>query len=166
MHGSLLLYVGAGSVCLAILLLVTGLVSSGARADGVAGGLAAIERNYGQARARGGARRKRPAAQLELPAWSRALALRLSPSSVSASLQGRLDLAGNPPAWTPDRMLAAKGTANPPANRTCTASGAGHIPAAQAPAPSIFWSIWACVTTSTAPKPGSVTRHRPSIRRI
>lgn len=110
MHGSVLLYVGVGGVGLAILLLVAGLVSGGARADGVAGGLAAIDRNYGQARARGGARRGRPAAQLELPGWSRALALRLSPSSVGASLQRRLDLAGNPSTWTPDRILAAKGT--------------------------------------------------------
>ena len=37
------------------------------------------------------------------------LAVRLSPSGITATLRRRLDLAGNPSAWTPDRILAAKG---------------------------------------------------------
>jgi tight adherence protein C len=44
-----------------------------------------------------------------LPGWLRALAVRLSPSGIAEKLQHRLDLAGNPTAWTPDRILAAKG---------------------------------------------------------
>jgi tight adherence protein C len=43
------------------------------------------------------------------PGWLRSIALRLSPSGVAHGLQHRLDLAGNPPTWTPDRVLAAKG---------------------------------------------------------
>jgi len=39
----------------------------------------------------------------------RSLALRLSPSGIAAKIQHRLDLAGNPGRWTPDRLLAAKG---------------------------------------------------------
>jgi len=44
-----------------------------------------------------------------LPGLMRGLALRLSPSGIAGSLQRRLDLAGNPGRWTPDRVLAAKG---------------------------------------------------------
>lgn len=43
------------------------------------------------------------------PGWLRLIALRLSPTGVATRLQRRLDLAGNPPTWTPDRVLAAKG---------------------------------------------------------
>ncbi|MET9232491.1 type II secretion system F family protein [Lentzea sp. NPDC003310] len=43
------------------------------------------------------------------PSWLRSIALRLSPAGVAAGLQRRLDLAGNPVTWTPDRVLAAKG---------------------------------------------------------
>jgi tight adherence protein C len=44
-----------------------------------------------------------------LPGWLRVLAVRLSPSGIGTTLQRRLDLAGNPSGWTPDRILAAKG---------------------------------------------------------
>ncbi|HEX8869576.1 MAG TPA: type II secretion system F family protein, partial [Lentzea sp.] len=43
------------------------------------------------------------------PSWLRSLGLRLSPAGVAMRLQHRLDLAGNPPTWTPDRILAFKG---------------------------------------------------------
>jgi tight adherence protein C len=43
------------------------------------------------------------------PSWLRSIAVRLSPAGVAHGLQRRLDLAGNPPTWTPDRVLAAKG---------------------------------------------------------
>ena len=46
-----------------------------------------------------------------MPGWVRGLAVRLSPSGISSTLQRRLDLAGNPERWTPDRILAAKGLA-------------------------------------------------------
>jgi tight adherence protein C len=44
-----------------------------------------------------------------LPGWLRVLAVRLSPAGIATTLQRRLDLAGNPSRWTPDRILAAKG---------------------------------------------------------
>lgn len=43
------------------------------------------------------------------PGWLRQIAVRMSPAGVGATLQRKLDLAGNPPTWTPDRVLAAKG---------------------------------------------------------
>jgi tight adherence protein C len=43
------------------------------------------------------------------PSWLRLIALRLSPAGIAYHLQRRLDLAGNPSSWTPDRILAAKG---------------------------------------------------------
>ncbi|MDF2146407.1 type II secretion system F family protein [Knoellia sp. p5-6-4] len=41
---------------------------------------------------------------------TRRLAFRLSPSGASSSLSRRLDLAGNPEKWTPERVMGAKGT--------------------------------------------------------
>jgi tight adherence protein C len=43
------------------------------------------------------------------PGWLRQIAVRMSPAGVGATLQRKLDLAGNPPTWSPDRVLAAKG---------------------------------------------------------
>lgn len=110
MNGSALLIIGVAGIGLAILVLVTGLLWGRARPDAVSGGLAAIERNYGLAQqSRGRSRHGGSAGRLELPGWSRALALKLSSSSVLPSLQRRLDIAGNPGTWTVDRILAAKG---------------------------------------------------------
>ena len=47
----------------------------------------------------------------QVPRWPRALAQWLSRPGVRVSLQRRLDLAGNPAGWSPDRMLAVKGLA-------------------------------------------------------
>ena len=44
-----------------------------------------------------------------MPGWLRDVAARLSPDNVTERLQHRLDLAGNPSACTPDRVLAVKG---------------------------------------------------------
>jgi len=73
---------------------------------GVAGALAAIERRYAQG-SPGATEKASPLGAL--PGWMRALALRLSSSGIAAKLQHRLDLAGNPGRWNPDRVLAAKG---------------------------------------------------------
>lgn len=43
------------------------------------------------------------------PGWLQSLAVRLSPAGIAGRLQYRLDLAGNPAAWSPDRVLGAKG---------------------------------------------------------
>ncbi|MFD9704928.1 type II secretion system F family protein [Lentzea sp. NPDC059081] len=68
-----------------------------------AGSLALIETSYSAAPP------ATAATAAASPSWLRSIALRLSPSGVAAGLQRRLDLAGNPPTWTPDRVLAAKG---------------------------------------------------------
>lgn len=67
-----------------------------------AGSLALIESSYSAAVVS-------DTAAVQSPSWLRSIALRLSPAGVAFRLQRRLDLAGNPPAWTPDRVLAAKG---------------------------------------------------------
>jgi tight adherence protein C len=106
--GSYLLIGGVGAFGLGIALLVVGMLWSGSRARGVVGALASIERDYRQqsAVARPGPSSRGSA---ELPTWARRLAKRLSPAGVGASLQRRLDLAGNSGNWTPDRILAVKG---------------------------------------------------------
>ena len=73
---------------------------------GTARALAVIEQGYSQiAPGRASARRRAASS----PGWLRAIAGRLSPSGAAAALQHRLDIAGNPGTWTPDRVLAAKG---------------------------------------------------------
>ncbi len=110
MTGSLLLMTGAGAIGIGIGLLTIGLLSAKSKARGVAGALAAIDRSYGQVPAASVGRPGRTTGKvLELPGWARSLAVRLSPSGVTSSLQRRLDLAGNAGAWTADRILAAKG---------------------------------------------------------
>lgn len=108
MSGSLLLAGGAGAIGLGVGLLTTGLLSPRSRQRGVSRAIASIDRYYGQQSPAQPARRD-PGASTELPGWARSLALRLSPTGVAASLQRRLDLAGNSASWTADRILAAKG---------------------------------------------------------
>lgn len=67
-----------------------------------AGSLALIETSYSVAL-------PETATERSSPSWLRSIALRLSPTGIAHHLQRRLDLAGNPPTWTPDRVLAAKG---------------------------------------------------------
>jgi tight adherence protein C len=103
--GFVLLAGGLGALGLGIALLVMGVLPARPGEGGVAGALTAIERRY--ARHTGGAAKADPFAKL--PGWLRGLALRLSSTGISAKLQRRLDLAGNPRNWTPDRILAVKG---------------------------------------------------------
>jgi len=88
-------------------LLVGGLIAvvpARSRERGVAHALAAIDQSYSHSSSAAA-----DDGDFLLPGWLRSLALRLSPSGVAAKLQRRLDLAGNPGRWTPDRVLAAKG---------------------------------------------------------
>jgi tight adherence protein C len=106
MTATVLLIGGVAALGLAIVLAVVSITARPAQ-DGVARALAAIDLHYTQ-HARIDVETKRdPFASL--PGWLRGLAVRLSPSGVGTTLQRRLDLAGNPSAWTPDRILAAKG---------------------------------------------------------
>jgi len=104
MSDPVLLAGGLAALGLAIALLVVAVVPARSRERGVAHSLAAIDQSYSQ--------RSPAAADSEdflLPGWLRSLALRLSPAGIAAKLQRRLDLAGNPGRWTPDRILAVKG---------------------------------------------------------
>ena len=104
MSGTVLLAGGLAALGLAIALLVVAVVPARPRERGVAHALAAIDQSYSQSSSTAAAD-----GDFLLPAWLRGLALRLSPSGITAKLQRRLDLAGNPGRWTPDRILAAKG---------------------------------------------------------
>lgn len=104
MSGTVLLTGGLAALGLAIALLVVAVVPAQSRERSVAHALAAIDQSYShssQAAAADG--------ELLLPGWLRNLAVRLSPAGIAAKLQRRLDLAGNPGRWTPDRILAVKG---------------------------------------------------------
>ena len=110
MSGSGLLAGGLIALGLGIALLVFALLSARSRQHGVAGALAEIERHYRHqdsalvGTSDGGR-------ETELPGWARSLALRLSPKGFGATLQRRLDLAGNSQRWTADKILAVKGVA-------------------------------------------------------
>jgi tight adherence protein C len=109
MPTSLMLLVGAGAVGAGLLVLVVTLALTSSQPSGVARSLAVIEqlRREGQV-----ARHELPAKErLLLPALDRfqRLGTVLSPSGAAASLQRRLDFAGNPGSWTVERLLGAKG---------------------------------------------------------
>jgi tight adherence protein C len=106
MTATVLLIGGVAALGLAIVLAV--LTISARPVEGsVARALATIDSHYTQ-HAPGEVEPKRdPFAAL--PGWLRVLAVRLSPAGIATTLQRRLDLAGNPSRWTPDRILAAKG---------------------------------------------------------
>jgi len=104
MSGPVLLAGGLAALGLAIALLVFAVLPGRSGDSGVAHALAAIEQGYSRRSGAG-----EDAEEFILPGWLRSLALRLSPSGIAAKLQRRLDLAGNPGRWTPDRILASKG---------------------------------------------------------
>jgi tight adherence protein C len=106
MTATVFLIGGLSAVGLAIVLAVVS-VSARPAEGGVAKALAAIDSHYTQ-QAPVEVEIKRDAFA-SLPGWLRGIAIRLSPSGITATLQRRLDLAGNPSGWTPDRILAAKG---------------------------------------------------------
>jgi len=104
---SVLLASALGALGLSIGILVVAVMPTRPTEGGVAGALAAIEKRYAQGVTDAAQQAADPFAAL--PGWLRALALRLSPSGITAKLQHRLDLAGNPDRWNPDRILAIKG---------------------------------------------------------
>jgi tight adherence protein C len=101
-----LLIVGVAALGAGIALAVIGLSARPAE-TGVARALTAIDTRYSLSAPTAVKAERDPFAAL--PSWIRGLAIRLSPSGVTATLQRRLDLAGNPAGWTPDRVLATKG---------------------------------------------------------
>lgn len=106
MPDSMLLDGGLGALGLAIAVLVLAVIPARSR-RGVPAALAAIAQSYTRQASAGPEKSSDPFAAL--PGWLRGLAVRLSPSGIGGTLQRRLDLAGNPARWTPDRLLAVKG---------------------------------------------------------
>jgi tight adherence protein C len=128
MSGPGLLYGGIAVLALAIFALAVAVMPKRREQRGVTRALATIERRYtrdtvgagrarvgagraggGAGRAGGGAGRAGGgAAPLKLPSWLPDVGARLSTAGSRTSLERRLDVAGNPAGWTPDRMLAIK----------------------------------------------------------
>jgi tight adherence protein C len=108
MSPNMLLAGGLAAIGLAIALLAWVLLSARARKQIVAQALSDIETIYSYS----AQARQDPQAADQFAALSgslRQLGLRMSPSGLHSTLQHRLDLAGNPPRWTADRILALKG---------------------------------------------------------
>jgi len=105
MAGSGLLFGGLAALVLAVFALVVAVVPTGRSKPGVARALTAIDRRYSRDTGTGGRTGTDP---FKLPGWLPDVAVRLSPSGARSSLQDRLDVAGNPGRWTPDRVLASK----------------------------------------------------------
>lgn len=104
---SVVLFGGLAAIVGSIIAVVVVLTAARPAPEGVPRALDLIENDYG---AKEPSKIDGARARFEsMPGWLRALALRLSPSGIADRLQHRLDLAGNPPAWSPDRILAAKG---------------------------------------------------------
>jgi len=103
---SALLIVGLAALVGAVALGTATFAGAGGRGE-VETGLLAIETRYGAPVVAPSTRDSRELSPLL--ARLRSVAARLSPSGVTASLQRRLDVAGNPSPWTPERVLAFKG---------------------------------------------------------
>lgn len=104
---SVVLFGGLAAIAGSIIAVVVVLTAARTAPEGVSRALDLIEHDYG---AKEPSKIDAARARFEsMPGWLRALALRLSPSGIADRLQYRLDLAGNPPGWSPDRILAAKG---------------------------------------------------------
>jgi tight adherence protein C len=104
MSGAALLYVGLGAMTLAMAVIVLTFMPKRAERPSIQRALATIEQQYS---------RDAPAAEksdpFQLPQWLERVAVVLSPAGIATIMQRRLDVAGNPPGWTTDRMLAVKG---------------------------------------------------------
>lgn len=107
MAGTMILIGALGAIGLAIGLVVLAVLPARTAQSGVARSLAAIEQRYARTVTATGSAGSDPLAAL--PGWVRGLAVRLSPSGMTASVQHRLDIAGNPGRWTPERVFAVKG---------------------------------------------------------
>lgn len=104
---TVLLFGGLAALVTAIVVVVATVTAARPAQEGVSRALASIEQDYA---AKDLTKADAVRASFEsMPDWLRVVAVRLSPSGIAAKLQHRLDLAGNPAAWTPDRILAAKG---------------------------------------------------------
>jgi tight adherence protein C len=108
MSASGLLYGGIAALVLAVFALAAAVMPKRQGKPGVTQALATIDRRYTRDVGTGG-RTGGGADLFKLPNWLPGMAVRLSPAGARNSMQRRLDLAGNPQRWTPDRMLTVKG---------------------------------------------------------
>jgi tight adherence protein C len=106
MPGSAFLIGGLGAIVLAIVAATVALMPERQSEPSVSRALTAIDRSYTREAA---ARAGQGGDPFKLPDWLQRLSERLSPAGVATTMQRRLDVAGNPSGWTPDRMLAIKG---------------------------------------------------------
>jgi tight adherence protein C len=106
MSPTILLACGLVAIGLAIALLASVMLSSWDHKQAVAQALSNIETVYSAQVPQDSPDADRYAA---LSGQLRQLGLRLSPPALRSTLQHRLDMAGNPPRWTADRILALKG---------------------------------------------------------
>jgi len=107
-HGAGLLYGGLAAIVLAIVVVAVALMPKRQGQPSVSQAVATIEKRYGRHAPPTSAGQARQS-QVELPEWLKGLAVGLSPSGVGSTMQRRLDVAGNPGSWTPDRILTVKG---------------------------------------------------------
>jgi tight adherence protein C len=106
MPGSAFLVGGLGAIVLAIVAATVALMPERQSEPSVSRALTAIDQSYTREAA---ARAGKGGDPYKLPDWLQRLSERLSPAGVATTMQRRLDVAGNPSGWTPDRMLAIKG---------------------------------------------------------
>lgn len=109
MSASGLLYGGIAALVLAVFALAGAVLPKRQGKPGVAQALATIDRRYTRNVSVGAGQAGGSAGPFKLPGWLPQMAARLSPAGARNSMQRRLDVAGNPGSWTPDRMLAVKG---------------------------------------------------------
>ena len=107
MSASGLLYGGIAALVLAVFALAIAVMPKRQGKPGVTQALATIDRRYTRDVGTGG--RTGGTDLFKLPGWLPDMAVRLSPVGARNSMQRRLDRAGNPERWTPERMLAVKG---------------------------------------------------------
>ncbi len=106
-----ILYVGAALLGIGLFAAVLTLGLTSSEPTGVAKSLALIESTIGE---RSVVKTDLPAKErLLLPifAWTRRIAVRLSPSGTTERLTRSLDRAGNPSPWTVERLMGVKGAA-------------------------------------------------------
>ncbi len=105
MFGSGLLYGGLGALVLSIVIVTAAVMPKRQGQPSVSQALTTIEKRYG----RHGQAAADHAQAPQLPVWLNGMAVLLSPAGVGSTMQRRLNVAGNPAGWTPDRMLTVKG---------------------------------------------------------
>lgn len=154
-----MLAAGLTAIAASIVLMVLLVAREGRQATGVASALESIEKVYAGKTVAAQEASGRARLLLPLLRLTRRLALRLSPDGTIARLQTRLDMAGNPGWWTPERLLSYKGLGLSSAPRSApssaTAASAACWPSRRSARPPDSSSRTCSSTT-----PGSAARPR------